>query len=320
MEVTRKQRRLQAKEQQDESWGKMVKRDWKRHYPLYIMLIPMLLFYIIWCYAPMYGIQIAFKEFSPRRGIWGSEWVGLKNFYDFFNGAFAWRTIRNTFLISIYSLIFTFPLPILFAVLLNEIKNVTFKRTIQTVSYLPYFISLVVLCGIIVDFTASTGVFGEIQRLMGRDPVNLLGDAKYFRTIYIVSEIWQRLGWDSIIFLAALASINTELFEAAKIDGANRFRQIWHISIPGIVPTIVILLILRIGGIMSVGYEKIILLYSGLTYETADVISSFVYRKGLVENNFGYATAVGLFNSVVNVTLVVSANAISRKLTDTSLW
>ena len=308
------------KRKKKKSWGSIVRADFKKNYTLYIMLIPLLLFYIIWCYAPMYGIQVAFKSFSPRKGIWGSDWVGLYNFKAFFQGAFAWRVIRNTLLISFYSLLITFPLPILFAIVLNEIRNVAFKRTIQTVSYLPYFISLVVLCGIIVDFTATTGVFGEIQRLFGREPVNLLGHAKYFRSIYIVSDVWQRLGWDSIIFIAALASINTELFEAAKIDGANRFRQIWHISIPGIVPTIVILLILRIGSFMSVGYEKIILLYSGLTYETADVISSFVYRKGLIENDFGYATAVGLFNSLVNVILVVSANKISAKLTDTSLW
>ncbi len=308
------------KHTRSKSWSRTVKNDWKRNYSLYIMLLPLVLFYLVWCYAPMYGIQIAFKSFSPRKGIWGSDWIGLDNFITFFKGAYAWRVIRNTLLISLYSLLFTFPLPIIFAIVLNEIRNVAFKRTIQTVSYIPYFISLVVLCGIIVDFTASTGVFGVIQKYLGLEPVNLLGNAKYFRSIYIISELWQRLGWDSIIFLAALASINTELFEAAKIDGANRFRQIWHISIPGIVPTIVILLILRIGGMMSVGYEKIILLYSGLTYETADVISSFVYRKGLIENDFGYATAVGLFNSLVNVTLVVSANAISNKLTDTSLW
>lgn len=302
------------------NWSKLVRSDWKRNYTLYILLIPLVLYYIIWAYAPMYGIQIAFKDFSPRRGISGSEWIGLDNFISFFNGAYAWRVIRNTLLISIYSLLFTFPLPIVFALMLNEIPSLGFKRSIQTISYLPYFISMVVLCGIIVDFTASTGVFGEIQRLMGLEPVNLLGDAKYFRTIYITSDIWQRLGWDSIIFLAALASINTELFEAARIDGAGRFKQILHISIPGIMPTVVILLILRIGSMMSVGYEKIILLYSGLTYETADVISSFVYRRGLIENDFGYATAVGLFNSVVNVMLVVGANKISRTLTETSLW
>lgn len=301
-------------------WGQMVKRDWKRHHMLYLMLIPIVLFYILWCYAPMYGIQIAFKDFSPRKGITGSEWVGFQNFISFFTGAHAWRIIRNTFLISFYNLLFGFPLPILFALMLNEIRNKTFKRTVQTVTYMPYFISLVVLCGIIVDFCATTGVFGEIQRMLGQDAVNLLGEAKYFRTIYVISDIWQRIGWDSIIFLSALSAINSELFEAAKIDGAGRFRQIWHVSIPGIMPTIAILLILRVGSMMSVGFEKIILLYNGLTYETADVISSFVYRKGLVDNDFGYSTAVGLFNSVINLLLVVFANKLSDKLTDTALW
>lgn len=301
-------------------WAEMVKADWKKHYMLYIMLIPVLLYYIIWCYGPMYGIQVAFKDFSPRKGITGSDWVGLSNFVSFFSSPNAWRVIRNTFLISFYNLIIGFPLPIIFALMLTEIRNVAFKRTIQTVSYMPYFISLVVICGILVDFCATTGVFGELQRVMGRDPTNLLGDAKYFRTIYVASDIWQKMGWDSIIFLSALSAINPELFEAAKIDGAGRFKQILHVSIPGIMPTIAILLILRIGSMMSVGFEKIILLYNGLTYETADVISSFVYRKGLVDNDFGYATAVGLFNSVINLVLVVSANKISDKLTDTSLW
>lgn len=302
------------------SWGGLVKRDWKRHYMLYLLLIPVLLYYLVWCYGPMYGIQVAFKDFSPRKGIEGSDWIGLQNFVSFFTGAYAWRTISNTFIISFLNMLIGFPLPIIFALMLNEIRGKFFKRTVQTISYMPYFISLVVLCGILVDFCASTGVFGEIQALFGVEPVNLLSEAKYFRSIYILSDIWQKLGWDSIIFLSALSAINTDLFEAAKIDGASRFKQILHVSIPGIMPTIAILLVLRIGGMMSLGFEKIILLYNGLTYETADVISSFVYRKGLVENDFGYATAVGLFNSLVNLVLVVSANKISGKLTETSLW
>ena len=303
------------------NWSAVVAKDWKKHYPLYLMLIPTVLFFIVWSYGPMYGIQIAFKDFSPRKGIAGSDWVGLSNFVNFFSGAFAWRVIRNTFLINFYNLIFGFPLPIIFALMLNEIRSSVFKRTIQTVTYMPYFISLVVLCGILVDFCASTGIFGEVQRMMGSDnPKNLLGEAQYFRTIYVASDIWQKMGWDSIIFLSALSAVNPELFEAARIDGAGRFKQVLHISIPGIMPTIAILLILRIGNMMSVGFEKIILLYNGLTYETADVISSFVYRKGLIDNDFGYATAVGLFNSIINLILVVTANKASDKLTGTSLW
>lgn len=302
-------------------WSRMVCKDFEKNKMLYLMVLPLVIYYIVWCYAPMYGIQIAFKDFKPKKGISGSPWVGLENFEKFFHGAYAGRVIRNTLLISLYSLIFSFPLPIIFALLLNEIRFNGFKRTVQTITYMPYFISLVVLCGMLVDFCGSTGVFGEIQRMIGISaPKNLLGDARYFRTIYIASDIWQNLGWDSIIFLSALTSINPELFEAARIDGAGRFKQIIHVSIPGILPTIMILLILRIGNMMSVGFEKIILLYNGLTYETADVISTFVYRKGLVENDFGYSTAVGLFNSLVNVVLVYLANKVSDKISGTSLW
>lgn len=304
-----------------QKWGRMIKNDFRKHWLLYLMVLPTVIYYIVWCYAPMYGIQIAFKDFKPRRGIAGSPWVGWENFENFFTGAYAWRVIRNTLLISLYSLFWGFPLPIVFALMLNEIRFDRFKRTVQTITYMPYFISLVVLCGILVDFCGSTGVFGEIQRMLGiENPKNLLGDAKYFRTIYIASGIWQNLGWDSIIFLSALTSINPELFEAAKIDGAGRFKQIIHVSIPGILPTIMILLVLRIGSMMSVGFEKIILLYNGLTYETADVISSFTYRKGMIDSDFGYSTAVGLFNSVVNVVLVYIGNKVSDKLSGTSLW
>ncbi len=302
------------------SWGEMVKRDWKKHYPLYLMLIPVIIYYLVWAYGPMYGVQIAFKDFSPRKGITGSDWVGFEHFIDFFTGPYAWRVIRNTFLINFYNLLVGFPMPIIFAIMINEVRNVLFKRTVQTISYIPYFISLVVMCGMLVEFCAISGIFGEIQVMLGLDPVNLLADERYFRTIYVLSDLWQKLGWDSIIFLSALAGINPELNEAAKIDGASRFKQILHISIPGIMPTIAILLILRIGSMMSLGFEKIILLYNGLTYETADVISSYVYRIGLEEGSFDFAAAVGLFNSLINVTLVVSANKLSAKFAETSLW
>ena len=306
--------------QKPASLGQTISYDWKKHWRYYILLLPMIAYYIIWAYGPLYGIQIAFKDFSPRLGISGSAWVGLRNFEAFFNSAFAWRVIRNTILINFWNLVFGFPLPIVFALMLNEIRRNSFKRTVQTITYMPYFISLVVICGMIVDFTASDGVLGEVAKLFGMAPVNLLGDAKYFRTVYVTSEIWQFLGWNSILFVSALTGINSELYEAATIDGASRIKQIWHVSLPGILPTIAILLVLRIGSMMNLGFEKIILLYSGLTYETADVISSFVYRKGIVDGDFGYATAVGLFNSVVNFILVVFANKASKAMTDTGLW
>lgn len=301
-------------------WRSMIVKDWKKHWPLYLMLLPTVLYYLVWGYGPMYGIIIAFKEFTPRKGILGSPWAGFKYFQEFFTGPFAFRLIRNTVMINFWNLVFAFPLPIIFALLLNEVKNTFYKRTVQTITYMPYFVSLVVVCGIIVDFTASDGVLGELTKMLGGTPKNLLSDPKYLRTIYVVSELWQRLGWDSIIFLAALTGINPELYEAAIIDGAGKFKQVIHVTIPGIMPTIAILLILRVGSLMSLGFEKVILLYNPLIYETADVISSYVYRKGIVESNFSFATAVGLFNSVVNFILVILANKISAKMTEVSLW
>ncbi len=302
------------------SWGQMIGRDWRRNYSAYLLMIPVMTFYIVWCYAPMYGIILAFKQHSPKLGILGSPWVGLGHFVEFFRSPYAPRVIRNTVLISIYGLLFQFPLPILLALLLNEVRGKFFKRTVQTVTYMPRFVSLIVVCGILVDFTATDGLFGVIQSMLGRTPVNFLGDARYFRSVYILSNIWQYIGWDSIIFLSALASVSAELYEAAVIDGAGRLKQTWHVTLPGIMPTISILLILRVGQMLNVGFEKVILLYGPMTYETGDVISSYVYRKGLVEMNFGFATAIGLFNSVINYVLVIAANRISAKLTETSLW
>lgn len=302
------------------SWGQMIVRDWKKYWQRYLLVLPLIAFYLIWCYGPMYGIQIGFRDFSPRKGITGSAWVGLKHFKTFFDGAYAFRIIRNTFLINFYNLIFGFPLPIIFALMLTEIRRRNFKRMVQTITYMPYFISIVIICGLIRDFGASDGVFGYIARLFGQTPVNILGDQKYFRTVYVTSEIWQFLGWNSILFMSTLTGINPELFEAATIDGASRIKQIWHVSLPGILPTIAILLVLRVGNMMSLGFEKVILLYNPVVYETADVISSFVFRKGIIDADFGFATAVGLFNSLVNFALVIIANKVSAVLTETSLW
>ncbi|HZJ83747.1 MAG TPA: ABC transporter permease subunit [Clostridia bacterium] len=302
------------------SWTSIVANDWKKHWNLYLLVLPVLAYYIIWSYGPMYGILVAFKEFSPKKGIWGSSFVGLQHFTDFFKSPFAFRVIRNTIMINFWNLLIGFPLPIVFALLLNEVRNRTFKRTVQTITYMPYFISLVVICGMLVDFTASDGIFGEITKIFGGTPTNMLAEPKLFRSIYVGSDVWQKLGWDSIIFISALAAINMELYEAATIDGAGKMKQIFHVTLPGIMPTIAILLILRVGSMMSLGFEKIILLYNGLTYETGDVISSYVYRKGIIENNFGFSTAVGLFNSIINFMLVIFANKASAKMTETSLW
>ena len=295
-------------------------RDFKLNRLLYIMMIPVILYYVVFHYAPMYGAIIAFKDFSPMKGIMGSDWVGLQHFRDFFSSYYFWRILGNTVLISVYSILFMFPAPIILALLINEVRNQTFKRVVQTFSYMPYFISLVVICGMITDFTNSNGVINSLFSWFGYDGAAMLQKPGLFRPIYILSEIWQKIGWESIIYIAALAGIDQEQYEAARIDGASRLKQMLHITLPGILPTITIMFILRMGNMLNVGFEKIILLYNPVTYETADVISSFVYRKGLLEFGWSYSSAVGLFNSVVNLILLISANYISRRVNKTSLW
>lgn len=295
-------------------------RDFMLNKYLYIMMIPVLAYYVIFHYAPMYGALIAFKEYSPMKGILGSDWVGLKHFYDFFNSYYFVRILKNTIVISLYSLIFEFPAPILLALLINEVRSKSFKRVAQTITYMPYFISLVVICGIITDFTNADGIINRLLMTLGYDGQAMLQKPELFRPIYILSEIWQRIGWESIIYIAALMSIDQEQYEAARMDGASRFKQIFYITLPGIMPTIAIMLILRMGNLLNVGFEKIILLYNPVTYETADVISSFVYRKGLLEFGWSYSSAVGLFNSVINLILLITANYISRRVNKSSLW
>lgn len=284
------------------------------------MAVPGVLYYIIFHYIPIYGASIAFKNFRPALGILESPWVGFRHFVSFFNSYYFWDILRNTILLNVYELLWGFPAPILLALLLNEIRSTMFKKTIQTVTYLPHFISTVVICGIIVDFTMEKGLINNIIALFGGATTNLLMKPEFFRTIYITTEIWQGVGWGSIIYLAALTSIDPELYNAATVDGASRLRQVIHVTLPGIAPTIVIMLILRLGKMMSVGAEKILLLYNPSIYETADVISTFVYRKGLLEANYSYSAAVGLFNSVINFALLIMANKISRKVNETSLW
>ncbi|ASA19838.1 ABC transporter permease [Paenibacillus donghaensis] len=295
-------------------------RDFKLNRLLYFMMIPVMLYYVIFHYAPMYGAIIAFKDFSPMKGIIGSDWVGLQHFQDFFSSYYFWRILKNTVVISVYSILFMFPAPIILALLINEVRNQTFKRVVQTFSYMPYFISLVVICGMITDFTNSNGIINSLFSWLGYDGTAMLQKPGLFRPIYILSEIWQKIGWESIIYIAALAGIDQEQYEAARIDGASRLKQMLHITLPGILPTITIMFILRMGNMLNVGFEKIILLYSPVTYETADVISSFVYRKGLLEFGWSYSSAVGLFNSVINLILLISANYISRRVNKTSLW
>ncbi|MCM3786142.1 ABC transporter permease subunit [Neobacillus mesonae] len=295
-------------------------RDFMLNKYLYLMMIPVLAYYFIFHYTPMYGAVIAFKDYSPMKGILGSDWVGMKHFVDFFDSYYFWRILKNTLLISLYSLVFEFPMPILLALLINEVRHRRFKRVVQTITYMPYFISLVVICGIITDFTNADGLINRMFMWLGYDGQAMLQRPDLFRPIYILSEIWQRIGWESIIYIAALSSIDQEQYEAARMDGANRLKQMFYITLPGILPTITIMLILRMGNLLNVGFEKIILLYNPVTYETADVISSFVYRKGLLEFGWSYSSAVGLFNSVINLILLITANYISRRVSNNSLW
>lgn len=287
---------------------------------LYIMLTPVLAYFIIFQYFPMYGAIIAFKDFNPRLGIGGSEWVGLQHFKDFFGGIYFWRILKNTLMISFYDLLFGFPAPLILALLLNEVKSALFKRSVQTITYLPHFISLVIICGIIKDFTNSDGVINDIIAFFGGERVTMLLEPSYFRTIFVSSNIWQHVGWGTIIYLAALSAIDPEQYEACKIDGGGRWKQMLHVTLPGLLPVFVILLILDIGRIMNVGFEKVILLYNPTTYVTADVISSYVYRIGLQDFQFSFSSAVGLFNSIINFALVIGSNWISRKMNNTGLW
>lgn len=300
------------------------KAFWKslrRDRQLVFMLIPVVIFFAVFSYYPLYGILIAFKDYSISRGILGSPWAGLRYFRQFFSSPYFGRLLRNTVLISVYSLLWGFPIPILFALLLNEFKDGKFKRVIQTVSYLPHFISLVVICGILIDiFSPQGGVVNSLLYSLTGKRINFFGEPEWFRTMYVGSGVWQEFGWNSIIYLAAITGINPDLYEAARIDGAGRLRQIWHVTLPGIKPTILTLLILNPGNIMSVGYEKIILLYSPTTYETADVISTYVYRTGLLSQQYSYAGAVGLFNSAINIAILVLCNFAGKKLFGVGIW
>lgn len=288
---------------------------------LYIMLIPFLLFYALFVYKPMWGLQVAFKDYNIFKGMSGSEWVGLKNFQAVFGNPYFFRILRNTLLISFYSLAFSFPMPIILALLLNEVRNKKFKGTIQTFTYLPYFISAVVVCGMVTSFLSpSTGIVNIILDKLGFDKVYFLSKPQYFRTIFILQGIWQNTGYSSIVYIAALGGIDMELYDAAKVDGCGRWKQMLHVTLPGLLPTIVTLFIINVGNVLNVNYEKIILLYQPATYETADVINSYVYRLGIEQSNYGVSTAMGLFNSAVGFVLVYIANKMSNKINGTGLW
>ncbi|WP_375295197.1 ABC transporter permease [Paenibacillus sp.] len=295
----------------------------RKHKTLYLMMLPGILFYLIFKYWPMYGVVIAFQDYSIGRGILGSKFVGFKHFVEFFYvNPDSWKLIRNTVMLNVYDLLFHFPAPIVLAVLFHEIKNKMFKRFVQTVSYMPHFLSTVVIAGILVTFLSpSTGIVNHLLvKAFGIEPILFLGMPEWFRTIYVGSEIWQKVGWGTILYLAAIAGIDPTLYEAAKMDGANRFQQMRHVTFVGMVPVMIILFVLTLGNFMESGFQKILLLYNTMNYETSDVINTFVYRRGILDADFSFATAVGLFQSAIGFLLVVAANRFVRKYGQTSLW
>ncbi|MFC5464862.1 ABC transporter permease [Lederbergia graminis] len=292
---------------------------WAHRY-LYLMVLPGFLTVLIFNYFPMYGILIAFKDFSAVQGIWDSEWVGLKYFNTFFNDPMALRVLKNTLLLGLYSLLWAFPAPIILALLFNELRNKTFKRIVQTVSYMPHFISVVIVAGLITMYTAREGLINKITGLFGIEPILFLLESDWFRTIFISSGIWQGVGFGCIIYLAAMSGIDTTLYDVADIDGAGRWKKVVHITWPSIRPTTIILLIFAMGGILGTDFQKVILLYNPQTYEVADVIGSYVYRQGILGAQYAYTTAVGLFMSVVSFIILYITNWVSRKVSETSLF
>ncbi|MGG4094541.1 ABC transporter permease [Paenibacillus lautus] len=323
MEILRKNREIDHVRTplEPKNAKRLIQKDLKKNWFVYLMALPVVAWFIIFCYGPMWGVMIAFKDFKPLLGFADSDWVGFKHFIDFFSGPYFWRVVKNTLLLNVWGIVFGFTAPIILALLLNEVRSSKFKRTVQTITYMPHFISLVVVCGIIHIFTANEGVVTQLLSFItGKDYSSLLGYSNLFRPIYTFSGIWQSIGWDSIIYLAAMSSIDPSLYEAADIDGVGRVKKMWYITLPQISPVIIILFIFAIGGLMASGYEKIILLYNPLIYDTADVIASYVYRRGLREASLSYSTAVGLISSIVNFGLLWMTNTIVKRRSESSLW
>jgi len=296
-------------------------RTWNHNKALWLLFLPCLLYYLIFRYAPMFGLVITFKDYNLFKGIWASDWVGLKYYRMFFENPDFWPLMKNTFLLGLYKLVFGFPAPIILAILLNEVRKAAFKKFVQTVSYLPHFISNVIVASMLIMFLSPTG--GLVNNLLGTfgiGPINFMNEPGMFRGIYVLSEIWQHIGWETIIYLAALTAIDPQLYEAADMDGASRMRKIWHVTLPGISPAIVITLILNIGKVLEIGFEKVFLMQNPAIYDTADIISTYVYRVGMEQGNFSYGASIDLFMGIISLIFIYSANYISRRVSETSLW
>lgn len=293
----------------------------RKHWQMYLLLAPVMVYFIVFHYVPMYGVQIAFKDFIATKGITGSPWVGMKHFERFYQSYYFWRLIKNTLGIGLYQLLVGFPVPILLALMINEIRGKWFKKTVQTVTYAPHFLSTVVMVGILVIFLSpDTGMINHLIRAFGGEPISFLTEPGWFKSLYVFSGVWQQMGWISIIYLAALSGVDPQLHEAARVDGASRLQRIWHVNLPCIMPTIVILLILNTGSILSVGFEKVFLMQNDMNLESSDVFATYVYRSGLLGAQYSFSAAVGLFSNIVNFILLVSVNFIARKAGNTSLW
>ncbi|MDR6552241.1 ABC transporter permease subunit [Paenibacillus qinlingensis] len=297
-----------------------VKKRIRKSMPLYLIFLLPFVYFLIFHYAPMVGNLMAFEDYSIVKGFFGSPWAGTKYFRQFLTDPYFWSVVRNTLLINLYSLIFNFPSSLIFALLLNELAQKYFKRIVQSVTYIPHFLSTVVVVGMLVNFLSIDGLFNEIIKFFGGEPQTFMSMPQWFRTIFIGSGVWQDLGWNAIIYLAALTAIDPQLYEAATVDGANRWRKLLHITLPGISTVVTIMLLLTLGKMLSVGFEKVLLMYSGPTYETADVIQTYVYRRGLIDSDFSFASAVGIFQSVISFILVVSANEIAKRINGSRLF
>ena len=296
------------------------KKNWQKDWQLHLMILPGLLFILIFKYVPLGGITIAFKEFLPGKGIWGSPWVGLENFEYMLALPDTKRVMWNTLFIAAAKILINFPVPIIISILLNEVKNHRFKRSVQTIIYLPYFISWVILAGIIQDLFAKEGLINQFLGIFGAEPVFFLGNKYAFLGVLIGTDVWKNFGYNTVVYLAAITGIDETLYEAAKIDGANRFQQIWNVTLPGIAPIVVLMMILNLGNVLNAGFEQIFNLYNPLVYETADIIDTFVYRISLVEANYSLGTAVGLLKSVVSFILIVTSYKIANKYSDYTVF
>ena len=300
-----------------ENIAKRLIKTWQ----LYVFVIPAVIYFIIFCYIPMYGVQLAFKDYNPMLGMMGSEWIGFDNFIRFFKSYQFKQLLENTLVLSLYQLVAGFPIPIILAILLNQLRGSRFKKLVQTVTYAPHFISIVVLVGMLNIFLSPRGgIINQVIQLFGKEPILFLGKEEYFRHIYVLSGVWQNMGWNAIIYLAALSGVSTELHEAAIMDGASKIKRILHVDLPAILPTVMIILVMNFGSIMSLGFEKAYLMQNSQNISSSEIIATYVYKMGLLNAQYGFSTAVGLFNSVINCTLLIIVNKVSKKISDVGLW